>query len=44
MRAMAGLLSFAWWTSMLFSMAQGLTDEALREYRKRRKAADHGAD
>ena len=43
MLAMAGLLTFAWSTSVLFAVAQGLTDEALREHRRKRNKGDHGA-
>ncbi len=44
MLAMAGLLTFAWSTSVLFSLAQGLTDEALREHRERKRKAERSAE
>ena len=36
---MAGLLTFAWSTSILFSLAQELTQEALQEVADRKKSA-----
>jgi hypothetical protein len=42
MLAIGGLLTFAWSTSILFSVAQGLTTEALRERRKRSNATEPG--
>lgn len=42
MLAIGGLLTFAWSTSILFSVAQGLTIEALRERRKRSNATEPG--
>jgi hypothetical protein len=43
MLAMSGLLTFAWSTSILFSVAQALTDQALREYREQRRQDERGA-
>jgi hypothetical protein len=43
MLAMSGLLTFAWSTSILFAVAQGLTREALRERRANRQQDERSA-